>query len=223
MGISFVVFILVGSTVFGLTFRGVNGDLWVEHLLVGLPGGEWGFLIVVSVLVFVLAFFLDFFELAFIIVPLLGPVADKMGIDLIWFGVLLAVNMQTSFMHPPFGLALFYLRSVAPLKAYFDKPTQKTIEPVTTGQIYWGAVPFVFIQIIMVGLIIAFPGIVSSGLDKEETLNMEQVQNEMMNATQADADATTIHTPPTEGGEAPADDPMKLMQDAMEKDAAKKP
>jgi hypothetical protein len=157
------------------------------------------------------------------VVPLLGPVADKLGIDLIWFGVLLAVNMQTSFMHPPFGFALFYLRSVAPLKAYFDKPTQKTIEPVTTGQIYWGAVPFVFIQIIMVGLIIAFPGIVSSGLDKEETLNMEQVQNEMMNATQADADATAIHTPPTEGGEAPADDPMKLMQDAMEKDAVKKP
>ena len=220
---SFVVFILIGSTCFSLVFQGVDGHIWVEHLLGDLPGGQLGFLIVVNILIFVLAFFLDFFELAFIVVPLLGPVADKLGIDLIWFGVLLAVNMQTSFMHPPFGFALFYLRSVAPLKAYFDKPTQKTIEPVTTGQIYWGAVPFVFIQIIMVGLIIAFPGIVSSGLDKEETLNMEQIQNEMMNATQADADATTIHTPPTEGGEAPADDPMKLMQDAMEKDAVKKP
>ena len=108
----FVVFILVGSTVFALTFRGVNGDLWVEHLLIDLPGGQLGFLIVVSILTFVLAFFLDFFELAFIIVPLLGPVADKMGIDLIWFGVLLAVNMQTSFMHPPFGFALFYLLSL---------------------------------------------------------------------------------------------------------------
>lgn len=156
----FVVFILVGSTVFGLTFRGVNGDLWVEHLLVGLPGGEWGFLIVVSVLVFVLAFFLDFFELAFIIVPLLGPVADKMGIDLIWFGVLLAVNMQTSFMHPPFGFALFYLRSVAPKDDYKDKVTGKRIAKVTTGQIYWGSVPFIVIQLCMVGAVMAFPGLV---------------------------------------------------------------
>src|SRR5690242_4869798 len=104
---SFVVFILVGSTVFSLTFRGVNGDLWVEHLLTGLPGGQTGFLVVVNILTFLLAFFLDFFELAFIIVPLLGPVADKLGIDLIWFGVLLGINMQTSFMHPPFGFALF--------------------------------------------------------------------------------------------------------------------
>ena len=118
-----MVFILVGSTVFGLTFRAVNGDLWVEHLLTGLPGGQWGFLIVVSILTFVLAFFLDFFELAFIIVPLLGPVADKLGIDLIWFGVILAVNMQTSFMHPPFGFALFYLRSVAPRERYKDRVT----------------------------------------------------------------------------------------------------
>ena len=144
---SFVIFILVGSTVFSLTFRGVNGDLWVEHLLTGLPGGPIGFLIVVNALVFVLAFFLDFFELAFIIVPLLAPVADKLGIDLIWFGVLLGVNMQTSFLHPPFGFALFYLRSVAPAKAYLDKITGKLIAPVTTGQIYWGAVPFVVIQV----------------------------------------------------------------------------
>ncbi|MDE2430830.1 MAG: TRAP transporter large permease subunit, partial [Burkholderiales bacterium] len=110
----FVVFILIGSTVFSLIFRGVNGDLWVEHLLTSLPGGNTGFLIVVNIMFFVLAFFLDFFELAFILVPLVGPVAEKMGIDLIWFGVLLGVNMQTSFMHPPFGFALFYLRSVAP-------------------------------------------------------------------------------------------------------------
>src|SRR5690606_14719636 len=104
----FVIFILIGSSLFGLTFRAVNGDLWVEHLLTALPGGEIGFLIVVNLLFFVLAFFLDFFELAFILVPLVGPVADKLGIDLIWFGVLLSVNMQTSFMHPPFGFALFY-------------------------------------------------------------------------------------------------------------------
>ena len=153
----FVVFILVGSTVFGLTFRAVNGDLWVEHLLTGLPGGQWGFLIVVSILTFVLAFFLDFFELAFIIVPLLGPVADKLGIDLIWFGVILAVNMQTSFMHPPFGFALFYLRSVAPRERYKDRVTGKMIEPVTTGQIYWGSVPFIVIQLLMVGAVMAFP------------------------------------------------------------------
>ena len=163
---SFVLFILVGATVFTLTFRAVNGDLWVEHLLTGLPGGQIGFLIVVNLLVFVLAFFLDFFELAFIIVPLLAPVADKLGIDLIWFGVLLAVNMQTSFMHPPFGFALFYLRSVAPGKAYIDKITGKSIAPVTTGQIYWGAVPFVVIQVIMVGIVIAFPGLVTGNLDR---------------------------------------------------------
>ena len=98
---AFVIFILVGASVFTLVFRGVNGDLWVEHLLTSLPGGQLGFLIVVNLMVFVLAFFLDFFELAFIIIPLLAPVATKLGIDLIWFGVLLGVNMQTSFMHPP--------------------------------------------------------------------------------------------------------------------------
>jgi tripartite ATP-independent transporter DctM subunit len=163
---SFVLFILVGATVFSLTFRAVNGDLWVEHLLAGLPGGPTGFLIVVNVLVFLLAFFLDFFELAFIIVPLLGPVADKLGIDLIWFGVLLGVNMQTSFMHPPFGFALFYLRSVAPAKGYVDRISGGQIAPVTTGQIYWGAVPFVVIQLIMVGILIAFPGLVTWNLDR---------------------------------------------------------
>jgi TRAP-type mannitol/chloroaromatic compound transport system permease large subunit len=163
---SFVIFILMGSTIFSLTFRGVNGDLWVEHLLTGLPGGPIGFLVVVNLLTFVLAFFLDFFELAFIIVPLLAPVADKLGIDLIWFGVLLAVNMQTSFMHPPFGFALFYLRSVAPAQGYLDKITGKAIAPVTTGQIYWGAVPFVVIQVVMVGIVIGFPSLVTVALDR---------------------------------------------------------
>jgi TRAP-type mannitol/chloroaromatic compound transport system permease large subunit len=157
---AFVLFILIGARVFSLTFYGVNGHLWVEHLLVSLPGGQTGFLIVVNILVFVLAFFLDFFELAFIIVPLLAPVADKLGIDLIWFGVLLGINMQTSFMHPPFGFALFYLRSVAARVPYLDKVTGKKIQPVTTGQIYWGAVPFVGIQVLMVTLAIAFPQMV---------------------------------------------------------------
>jgi len=157
---SFVLFILIGSTVFTLVFRGVNGDLWIERLLTGLPGGQVGFLVVVNAIVFVLAFFLDFFELAFIVVPLLGPVAEKLGIDLIWFGVLLGVNMQTSFMHPPFGFALFYLRSVAPASDFLDRVTGKLTARVTTGQIYWGAVPFVGIQLVMVGLVIGFPGMV---------------------------------------------------------------
>lgn len=157
---SFVLFILIGARVFSLTFYGVNGHIWVEHLLISLPGGETGFLIGVNILVFVLAFFLDFFELAFIIVPLLAPAADKLGIDLIWFGVLLGVNMQTSFMHPPFGFALFYLRSVAARVPYLDRITGKQIAPVSTGQIYWGAVPFVLIQVIMIGLTIAFPQMV---------------------------------------------------------------
>ena len=163
---AFVLFILVGATVWGLVFRGVSGDIWVEHLMTGLPGGQMGFLIVVNIMFFGLAFFLDFFELAFILVPLVAPVADKLGIDLIWFGVLLAVNMQTSFMHPPFGFALFYLRSVAPAKEYKDVVTGKMMPPVTTSEIYWGAIPFVCIQIIMVSLIIIFPGIVQ--VDKKE-------------------------------------------------------
>ena len=175
----FVVFILIGSTIFSLVFQGVDGPRWVEHLLTSLPGGQVGFLIVVNLLIFFLAFFLDFFELSFIVVPLLAPVAQKLGIDLIWFGVLLGVNMQTSFMHPPFGFALFYLRSVAPTQPYTDRLTKKLIQPVTTMQIYWGAVPFVLIQIVMVGIIIAFPGIVSSELDKTEAVDMDQVRLQM--------------------------------------------
>ncbi|MFZ4479217.1 MAG: TRAP transporter large permease [Rhodoferax sp.] len=216
---SFVVFILVGSTVFSLVFQGVDGSRWVEHLLGSVPGGQIGFLIVVNLLIFLLAFFLDFFELAFIVVPLLAPVAEKMGIDLIWFGVLLGVNMQTSFMHPPFGFALFYLRSVAPSREYTDKLTKKLIAPVTTMQIYWGAVPYVCIQVIMVGLIIAFPGIVSSGLDKIEKVDLDKVVLEV----QAEAPAAPA-SDPTMGDAAPApndkqsdDDPMKAMQESMDK------
>ena len=152
---SFVIFILIGSTVFSLVFRLMDGDLWVEGLLAGLPGGALGFLIVVNVLVFLLAFFLDFFEIAFIIVPLLAPVAQKLGIDLIWFGVLLGINMQTSFMHPPFGFALFYLRSIAP-------------RSVRTADIYWGAIPFVVIQVLMVGLVLSFPELVGTHAGGQE-------------------------------------------------------
>jgi TRAP-type mannitol/chloroaromatic compound transport system permease large subunit len=168
--------------VFALVFRGVNGDLWVEHLLSSLPGGTTGFLIVVNIMFFLLAFFLDFFELAFILVPLVGPVAEKLGIDLIWFGVLLGVNMQTSFMHPPFGFALFYLRSVAP-------------KEVKTSDIYWGAIPFVCIQIIMVALIIAFPSLVS--VDQKTNMN-EQLELKI--------EAPADYGAPPAGADVPADD-----------------
>ena len=170
---TFVMFILIGARIFSLTFYGVNGHLWVEELLTNLPGGQLGFLIVVNLLVFFLAFFLDYFELAFIIVPLLAPAADKLGIDLVWFGVLLAINMQTSFMHPPFGFALFYLRSVAPDKAYVDRVTKKTMAPVTTAQIYMGAIPFVVIQLIMVALVIAFPQMVMVYRDASPKTNLQ--------------------------------------------------
>ncbi len=199
----FVLFILIGSTVFSLVFQGVDGPIWVEHLLGSLPGGQLGFLIAVNVMIFFLAFFLDFFELSFIVVPLLAPVAEKLGIDLIWFGVLLAVNMQTSFMHPPFGFALFYLRSVAPIKAYLDKITKKEIQPVTTMQIYWGAVPFVVIQIIMVGLIIAFPEIVSGGLDQTGPIDTSNVQMEAAPAEDMQDSADPMRD---------LDDPMKDLQ-----------
>ena len=173
---TFVVFILVGARVFSLTFYGVNGHVWVENLLTSLPGGQLGFLIVVNILIFFLAFFLDFFELSFIIIPLVGPVADKLGIDLIWFGILLGVNMQTSFMHPPFGFALFYLRSVAPAKDYVDRVTRKLTKGITTGQIYWGAVPFVVIQVIMVGLVIAFPQMVMVYKAGEKKIDINKIQ-----------------------------------------------
>jgi tripartite ATP-independent transporter DctM subunit len=176
---AFVVFILIGARVFSLTFYGVNGHVWVEHLLTSLPGGQVGFLIFVNALVFVLAFFLDFFELAFIIIPLLGPVAEKLGIDLIWFGVILGVNMQTSFMHPPFGFALFYLRSVAPKDSYIDRVTGKRMDPVTTGQIYWGAVPFVVIQVIMVLLVIMFPQMVMHYKGTASTIDPSTIKIEV--------------------------------------------
>ena len=178
---AFVVFILIGARVFSLTFYGVSGHIWVENMLTSLPGGQVGFLIFVNAFVFVLAFFLDFFELAFIIVPLLGPAAEHLGIDLIWFGVILGVNMQTSFMHPPFGFALFYLRSVAPREPYNDRVTGKRTDGITTGQIYWGAVPFVVIQVIMVMLVIVFPAMVmhykgaASGVDPDK-VNIEVPQ-----------------------------------------------
>jgi tripartite ATP-independent transporter DctM subunit len=161
---TFVLFILIGARVFSLTFYGVNGHVWVEHLLTSLPGGQIGFLIFVNILI-----------------PLIGPAADKLGIDLIWLGVMLGVNMQTSFMHPPFGFALFYLRSVAAKVPYLDRVTGKRMEPITTGQIYYGAIPFVIIQCIMVALVILFPGMVthykSSGTKVDPAAVQQQLDN----------------------------------------------
>jgi tripartite ATP-independent transporter DctM subunit len=170
-----VVFILIGSRVFSQVFQGVDGAKWVEHLLTGLPGGQVGFLIVVNLFVFFLAFFLDFFEIAFIIVPMLAPVAAKLGIDLVWFGVLLCVNLQTSFMHPPFGFALFYLRGIADT-LFKDKriPT-----PVQSNDIYMGAIPWVIMQVILVVVVIFVPQSVTMFLDKEIEVDLDKVQIEM--------------------------------------------
>ena len=173
---AFVIFILIGARVFSLTFYGVSGHIWVESLLTSLPGGQIGFLLFVNAFVFVLAFFLDYFELAFIVIPLLGPAAEHLGIDLIWFGVILGVNMQTSFLHPPFGFALFYLRSVAPRESFLDRVTGKLTPGITTGQIYWGAVPFVLIQLIAVVSVIMFPSMVMHYKSGLSTIDPNKVQ-----------------------------------------------
>ena len=177
---SFAMFILIGATIFSLVFQVARGPLWVERLLSDLPGGAVGFLILVNVMVFFLAFFLDYFELSFIVVPLLAPVAEKLGIDLVWFGVLLAVNMQTSFLHPPFGFALFFLRSVAPATPYVDRVTGQLMQPVTTMQIYKGAVAFLLIQLFMVGVLIAFPQLVTGSLDAKAEVNLDAIGQQML-------------------------------------------
>ncbi len=150
---SMVIFILIGATVFSLVFQGVDGGIWIEHLLALLPGGQTGFLIFVNVFIFFLAFFLDFFEIAFIVIPLLAPVAKNLGIDLVWFGVLICINLQTSFMHPPFGFALFYLRGIAP-------------KTVLTRDIYLGAIPWLGLQLILVAIVIFWPASVTYWLDR---------------------------------------------------------
>lgn len=157
---AFVMFILIGARVFSLTFYGVNGHVWVEELLTSVPGGEIGFLIVINVVLFILGCFLDFFEIAFIIVPLLIAPAEAFGIDLIWLGVIIAMNLQTSFLTPPFGFALFYLRSVAAKLPYLDKVTGKKMEPVTTQQIYAGSLNFIVLQMIMISVVVMFPNLV---------------------------------------------------------------
>ncbi len=194
---SMVVFILIGSTCFSLVFQGMDGSRWIEHMLTSLPGGQLGFLIFVNIFVFILAFFLDFFEIAFIIVPLLAPVATKLGIDLIWFGVLLCVNMQTSFMHPPFGFALFYLRGIAP-------------PSIKSSDIYLGAIPWVFMQIILVIIVIFWPASVTYWLDSGPKIDPSKVEIKIeMPGLGGAGGLPGLGPPPGLGGSLPGLEPPK--------------
>ena len=235
---SFVLFILIGSTVFSFTFNAADGHFWVENLFKGVPGGAWGFLIVVNILVFILGCFIDFFEIAFIVIPLLAPVAEKilpglipgMTADdaMIWFGVIIAMNLQTSFLTPPFGFALFYLRSVAAKFAYKDRVTGATIPAVTTGEIYKGSIAYIILQLIMVAAVMIFPSLVTGGIDKVELLNKDQVLEQLQmpkseeeikqEAEEAKAATTGADAKPAETKE---DDPMKALLEANEKDKKK--
>ncbi len=161
-----VVYILIGARVFSLVFQGVGGKVWIEDLLTSLPGGQVGFLIFANAFIFVIAFFLDFFEIAFIIIPLLTPAADKLGIDLIWFGVLICANIQTSFMHPPFGFALFYLRGIAP-------------KSIKTSDIYWGAIPWIGTMVILVAIVILWPASVTYWIDRTVKIDPSKVKIEI--------------------------------------------
>jgi len=193
---SFVLFILIGSTVFSFTFNAADGHIWVEHLFKDMPGGAWGFLIVVNILVFILGCFIDFFEIAFIIIPLLAPVAEKilpglvpgMTADqaMIWFGVIIAMNLQTSFLTPPFGFALFYLRSVAAKFDYKDRVTGKLIPSVKTTEIYKGSIAFIILQVIMVVSVIMFPVLVTGGIEKKESLTADQIMEQLDNVKPAE-------------------------------------
>ncbi len=207
-----VVFILIGSRTFSLVFQGVEGGQWIEHMLSNLPGGQIGFLLVVNVFIFFLAFFLDFFEIAFIILPMLGPVADKMGIDLIWFGVMLCVNMQTSFMHPPFGFALFYLRGIADT-LFKQGSLPKKVE---SSDIYMGSIPWVLMQLILVAIVIFFPVTVTAFLDKEKAVDMDQ-------ATQLLQGMDTGKDQDKGKGELSSDDASKLFAPAAASAPASSP
>ncbi|MDP4299654.1 TRAP transporter large permease [Leptothrix discophora] len=218
-----VVFILIGSRVFSLVFQGVDGGIWIEHLLSGLPGGQTGFLIVVNIFVFFLAFFLDFFEIAFIILPMLAPVADKLGIDLVWFGVLLCVNMQTSFMHPPFGFALFYLRGISDTMFKNGSLPRK----VETRDLYMGAIPWVLMQLLLVVIVIFVPETVTTFLDKKVDVDVEAATQMLQDVDTAEPGASeAAASDPTAALEAATaasaeEDPMAVFQDAAKDDAKK--
>ncbi|MDP3521131.1 MAG: TRAP transporter large permease subunit [Hydrogenophaga sp.] len=228
----FVLFILIGSTVFSFTFNAADGHIWVEHLFDKLPGGQLGFLIFVNALVFVLGMFIDFFEIAFIVIPLLAPVAEKMGIDLIWFGIIIAMNLQTSFLTPPFGFALFYLRSVAARNDYTDHITKQRIPAVTTAQIYKGSIAFIILQLLMVAAIIAYPGMVTDSLGEKVKVD-ESAVTDMLNNMPGMEDTDSGQEasqegmgaePAAEGDAAPAEgaaaeeDPAKALMDAVKED-----
>ncbi|MDZ7823120.1 MAG: TRAP transporter large permease subunit [Ahrensia sp.] len=173
---AFVMFILIGARVFGLTFYGINGHLWIEELLLALPGGETGFLFVITVIVFILGCFLDFFEIAFIVVPLLVGPAEALGIDLIWLGIILGINLQTSFLTPPFGFALFYLRSISPKEDWDDAVTGQRIAAIKTTEIYKGVLPYIVIQFIAIMIVIFYPRMVMHYKDDEVKFNVNDVQ-----------------------------------------------
>ncbi|HUG21076.1 TRAP transporter large permease [Piscinibacter sp.] len=201
----FVMFVLIGATVFSLTFQGVDGPIWVEHLFDKLPGGATGFLIFVTILVFLLGFFLDFFEIAFVLLPLLAPIANKLGIDLIWFGVLVGINLQTSFMTPPFGFSLFYLRSVAPQVESIDAATGRTMPRVTTGDIYIGSLPFVGVQVLVMALIIMFPALVIGDAAKKDPFDRSVIEEQLREMGPDRSGDTRV-------------DPMQQLLDSMRRD-----
>ncbi len=220
----FVMFILIGSTVFSFTFNAADGHIWVEHLFDKLPGGQIGFLLFVNLLVFILGMFIDFFEIAFIVVPLLAPVAEKLDINLIWFGIILAMNLQTSFLTPPFGFALFYLRSVVARQDYTDKVTGERIPAVTTLQIYQGSIAFIVLQVIMVAVIVMNPTLVTGNLTKATVVNEAEVLDMLNNMSdlptdelaeeplEAPANTDGLPTPPDEEAEV---DPAKALLESM--------
>ena len=216
-----VVFILIGSRVFSLVFQGVDGGIWIEHMLSGLPGGQLGFLIAVNIFIFFLAFFLDFFEIAFIIIPFLAPVAAKLGIDLIWFGVMICVNMQTSFMHPPFGFALFYLRGISDT-LYKNKSLPRKVESM---DIYMGAIPFIVIQLMLVAIVIFFPQTVTIFLDKEKVLDLDKASSQLQQMGKGAASAGVSASSAASNAADDADNRMKSLMDQIQKDneTSKKP
>jgi TRAP-type mannitol/chloroaromatic compound transport system permease large subunit len=214
---SFVLFILIGSTVFSFTFNAADGHIWVEHLFTNMPGGAVGFLIVVNLLIFILGCFIDFFEIAFIVIPILAPVAEKilpamvpgMSPDqvMIWFGVIIAMNLQTSFLTPPFGFALFYLRSVAPKNDYKDRVTGALIPSVKTTEIYKGSIAFICLQLIMVAAVILYPDMVTGGMDEGTKLDANEVMMQLENSSNA--------------GEPGADDSLKPDESAEDENSQK--
>lgn len=239
---TFVMFILIGSTVFSFTFNSADGHIWVEHLFTNMPGGGWGFLIVVNLLVFFLGMFIDFFEIAFIVIPLLAPVAEKIlpglvpgmtpDAAMIWFGVMIAMNLQTSFLTPPFGFALFYLRSVAARTDYKDRITGETIKAVTTTEIYKGSIAFIGMLLLMLAAIMIFPKLVVGDMTQEKGLSkgavMDLLQSQMDEAWTDPAPPDDVgqqldSSPPAlEAPQAPTQDadPMKAIEDAVARDAA---